>query len=88
LPAQAVRSSNDDVWGEPAGALDEGQAKSPPAGFSGQVVARLVHSNLPKLEDPGLAGDDEDSRTITSTPATDGVAPHIALAAAQSANRG
>ena len=54
----------------------------------GQVAARLVHNNLPKLENPGLVEDDEDSRTITSTPAIDGFAPYLAFAAAQSANRG
>ena len=69
-----------------------GPGQEPPgrgaAGFSGQVAARLVHNNLPKLENPGLVEDDEDSRTITSTPAIDGVAPYLAFAAAQSANRG
>ncbi|PSQ06891.1 hypothetical protein BRC95_05260 [Halobacteriales archaeon QS_5_68_33] len=69
-----------------------GPGREPPGrgavGYSGQVAARLVHSNLPKLEDPGLAEDDEDSRTITSTPAIDGFAPYLAFAAAQSANRG
>jgi len=57
------------------------------AEFSGQVAARLVHSNLPKLEDAGLIEYDEDSRTVASTPAIESVAPYLALAAAQSANR-
>lgn len=58
------------------------------AEFSGQVAARLVHSNLPKLEDAGLIEYDEESRTVASTPAIESVAPYLALAAAQSADRG
>ena len=68
-----------------------GRAESPAgrsaAEFSGQVAARLVHSTLPKLEDAGLIEYDEESRTVASTPAIESVAPYLALAAAQSANR-
>lgn len=64
------------------------RAETPPdlteAKFRGRVAARLVHWNLPRLEDAGLIEHDSKEHLVTATPAIDVVAPYLALAISQS----
>ena len=53
------------------------------AKFRGKVATRLVHSNLPKLADAGLIEYDKAEQVVRATPATDEVAPYLALAIAR-----
>ncbi|WP_415381219.1 hypothetical protein [Halosimplex sp. TS25] len=50
------------------------------ADFRNQVATRLVHSNLPKLDDAGLVDYDPDDRTVRPTAATEVAAPYLELA--------
>ena len=64
------------------------RAETPPdlteAKFRGRIAARLVHWNLPRLEDAGLVEHDTEEHLVTATPAIDVVAPYLALAISQS----
>ncbi|WP_436927186.1 DUF7344 domain-containing protein [Halosimplex amylolyticum] len=50
------------------------------ADFRNQVATRLVHSNLPKLDDAGLVDYDPGDRTVRPTDATDVAVPYLELA--------
>lgn len=53
------------------------------AEFRNQVATRLVHSNLPKLDDAGLIEYDPTDKMIRSTEATDIAVPYLELAMEQ-----
>jgi len=53
------------------------------AEFRNQVATRLVHSNLPKLDDAGLIDYDVSEKKIRSTDATDVAVPYLELAMEQ-----
>jgi len=55
--------------------------------FRNRVAARLVHSNLPKLDDAGLVTFDTTDKTIEATAATEVVVPYLELATEQSLHR-
>ena len=65
-----------DEGGTPAG-LTTGE-------FRNRIVARLVHSNLPKLHDAGLVDYDATDKTVAATDATEMVVPYLELAMEQS----
>jgi len=65
-----------DEGGTPAG-LTTGE-------FRNRVAARLVHSNLPKLDDAGLVDYDATDQTVAATDATEVVVPYLELAMEQS----
>ncbi|QLH82943.1 DUF7344 domain-containing protein [Halosimplex pelagicum] len=48
--------------------------------FRDQVATRLVHSNLPKLDDAGLVEYDRERRTVRATEATAVAVPYLELA--------
>jgi hypothetical protein len=50
------------------------------ADFREQVATRLVHSNLPKLDDAGLVAYDREARTVRATEATAVAVPYLELA--------
>jgi len=50
------------------------------ADFRDQVATRLVHSNLPKLDDAGLVEYDRAERTVRATEATAVAVPYLELA--------
>jgi|GEM_PF-527795 len=50
------------------------------ADFRDQVATRLVHSNLPKLDDAGLVEYDRTDRTVRATEATAVAVPYLELA--------
>ncbi|MFC7139038.1 hypothetical protein ACFQMA_04195 [Halosimplex aquaticum] len=50
------------------------------ADFRNQVATRLVHSNLPKLDDAGLIDYDKSDRTVRPTDATEVAVPYLELA--------
>jgi hypothetical protein len=50
------------------------------ADFRNQVATRLVHSNLPKLDDAGLVEYDRADRTVSATDATAVAVPYLELA--------
>lgn len=51
--------------------------------FRDQVATRLVHSNLPKLDEAGLIDYDASDRTIRATDATAVAVPYLELAMEQ-----
>lgn len=53
------------------------------AEFRNQVATRLVHSNLPKLDDSGLIEYDASDKMIRSTEATEVAVPYLELAMEQ-----
>ncbi|WP_123533270.1 DUF7344 domain-containing protein [Halosimplex salinum] len=53
------------------------------ADFRDQIATRLVHSNLPKLDDAGLADYDASEKTVRSTEATAVAVPYLELAMEQ-----
>lgn len=52
--------------------------------FRGRIATRLVHSNLPKLEDANLVEYDTESQVIRETEATEVAVPYLELAMEQS----
>ncbi|WP_436910130.1 DUF7344 domain-containing protein [Halosimplex marinum] len=50
------------------------------AEFRDRVATRLVHSNLPKLDDAGLVEYDRDDRTVRPTESTAVAVPYLELA--------
>lgn len=62
-------------------AVPEGLTESE---FRGRVAARLVHSNLPKLEASGLVVHHSDEQRVTGTETLEAVVPYIELALEQS----
>ncbi|ELZ22320.1 hypothetical protein C475_17448 [Halosimplex carlsbadense 2-9-1] len=50
------------------------------AEFRDQIATRLVHSNLPKLDDAGLIEYDRETRTVRATEATAVAVPYLELA--------
>lgn len=64
------------------------RADTPPelttAEFRNRIATRLVHSNLPKLDDAGLVEYDTAAGTVRETPATEVAVPYLELAMEQS----
>lgn len=54
------------------------------AEFRNQIATRLVHSNLPKLDDAGLVYYDVSNKTIRETSTTEVAVPYLELAMEQS----
>jgi len=51
--------------------------------FRNSVATRLVHSNLPKLDDAGLLNYDSEQKTVRPTDATSVAVPYLELAMCQ-----